>query len=69
MAASGLVLEGTTDVAISGNLFSGLSTPAIQLAGEPSKRILFSGNVLSETESQHGQIPDAVTSGNLEPDR
>jgi hypothetical protein len=69
-AASGLVLEGTGDVAVSGNLFSGLSTKAVALAGEPSRRVLFSGNVLAEVESDHPKLtalPGSVVTGNLEP--
>lgn len=63
--ASGLVLEGTSDITVSGNLFSGLTTPAVELAGDASQRILFSGNVLTEVESQHAKLKGKVE-GNLE---
>jgi len=46
-SAAGIVLAGTSDIAISGNLFSGLSTKAVTLEGDqPAKGVLFSGNAL-----------------------
>jgi hypothetical protein len=46
--ASGIVLDGTSDIAISGNSFSGLTTPAVTYEGQPAKRVLFSNNVVTE---------------------
>lgn len=43
-AAAGLVLEQTTDVLISGNTFSGLTTKAIETRGGESQGIVLSGN-------------------------
>ena len=68
-AASGLVLEGTRDVTVSGNLFSGLSSKAVELAGEPSQRILFANNVLTDVESDHSRLKESdgsVVIDNLE---
>ena len=62
-AAAGLVLEGTSDVAVSGNVFSGLTDKAVRAADSP-KRILFSNNVLTDVESEHGGLGGA--DGNLE---
>ncbi len=64
--ASGLVLEGTSDVAVSGNLFSGVGPKALAVEGEPSRRVLFSGNVLTDAASEHDRLRDSSTSGNLE---
>lgn len=61
--AAGIVLEGAGDVAVSGNLFSGLSTKAVTLVGDPPKRVLFAGNVLADVESDHAKLQAA---GNLE---
>jgi hypothetical protein len=47
-AASGIVLSGTAEIAITGNVFSGLTTKALTLDGDPSKDILFKDNVLAE---------------------
>jgi len=55
--AAGIVLNGTSDIAISGNMFSGLTSKAITLEGEPSKRILFSNNVLTAVTSDHSKLP------------
>lgn len=64
--ASGLVLEGTSDVAVSGNLLSGVTPKALAVEEGPSRRILFSGNVLTDVESDHANLPDSVSTGNLE---
>ena len=66
-AATGVVLKGASDVALSGNLFSGLTSKAVTLDGPQSTRVLFSGNVLTEVESDHKLLPDSAVSGNLEP--
>lgn len=63
--AAGIVLEGTSDIAITGNLFSGLTSKALTLAGPPSQRILFASNVLTEVESDHTQLPDQTRPDNL----
>lgn len=63
-AAAGIVLAGTSDIAISGNSFSGLTTKAVTLEGEPSKRVLFSNNVLTEVTSEHSKLDRS--SSNLE---
>lgn len=46
--AAGIVLNGTSDIAISGNVFSGLTTKAVTLEGAPYRRVLFSDNVLTD---------------------
>jgi hypothetical protein len=63
--AAGIVLEGTRDIAITGNLFSGLTTKALAVTGQPSQRILFSSNVLTEVESDHPQLPAELRPDNL----
>ena len=46
--AAGIVLNGTSDIAISGNSFAGLTTPAVTWEGDPSTHVLFSNNVLAD---------------------
>ncbi|HUG71079.1 MAG TPA: right-handed parallel beta-helix repeat-containing protein [Pirellulaceae bacterium] len=65
IAAAGLVLDATQDVSISGNVFSGLTTKAVELVGE-SRGIVFANNVLSGVDSDHGQLKSAAVSNNLE---
>jgi hypothetical protein len=54
-AAAGIVLASTREIAITGNVFSGLTTKAVTLEGEGSKEILFKDNVLAEvsTDTPH----------------
>jgi hypothetical protein len=49
LAASGITLNGTSDVAMSGNVFSGVTPKALAVEGAPSRRVLFSNNVLAQT--------------------
>jgi hypothetical protein len=66
-SASGIVLAATSDVAISGNLFSGLSTKAVTLEGDqPTSRVLFSDNLLTDVTSDHARAAKGVAEGNLE---
>jgi hypothetical protein len=66
LAAAGITLEGTSDVAISGNVFSGLTEKALILAGAPSARIAFTGNVLTDVQSEHTSLQDSVLADNVE---
>ncbi|MCH2210827.1 MAG: right-handed parallel beta-helix repeat-containing protein [Fuerstiella sp.] len=45
--ASGLVLEGTSSVTVSGNVFAGLTTPAVTVK-RPSRHVLFADNVIED---------------------
>ncbi|MGD8237056.1 MAG: right-handed parallel beta-helix repeat-containing protein [Armatimonadota bacterium] len=63
--AGGLVLEGTSDITIVGNLFSGLRPKALTLRGTPSRRVIFADNILTNTESDHGKLQDSVVKDNL----
>lgn len=60
LLAAGLVLEGTNHVGISGNGFSGLQSPAVELRGEPSTNILLDGNVFTNVSSQHADLANPV---------
>ena len=65
-SAAGIVLAGTSDIAIGGNLFSGLSTKAVALEGDkPASRVLFTGNVLTGVESDHSRAAASSAAGNL----
>ncbi|MCI0360873.1 MAG: right-handed parallel beta-helix repeat-containing protein [Planctomycetaceae bacterium] len=57
-SAAGIVLAGTSDIAISGNLFSGLSTKAVALEGDkPAARVSFTGNLLTDVTSDVSPTP------------
>lgn len=46
IAAAGLVLEGTSEIAIVGNVFSGLTTKAIEVRGEASRDLVLADNLI-----------------------
>ena len=58
-------LDGTTDVAIVGNLFASVRPKAVAVGAQPSERVLFSDNVLADTESEHDKLVKSVIAGNL----
>jgi hypothetical protein len=64
--AAGIVLAGTSDIAISGNSFAGLTTKAVTIEGDAPKRVLFSDNLLTEVSSEHRKLENAGVHGNLE---
>ena len=68
LIASGIVLEGTSDVCIVGNLFAGVLPEALTLQGKPSKRINFTANVFTDVTSGHKQLTNSVVEDNLEQD-
>ena len=64
--ASGITLNGTTDVAVSGNVFAGVTPRALALGREQSRRVLFSNNLLSNTAGDQAKLRESYVSGNLE---
>ncbi len=64
-AAAGMVLQGTRDVAVAGNVFSSVRPKALELRPPASRRVLFVGNVLTDVESDHAQLSDSVVESNL----
>ncbi len=63
--ATGIFLEGTKDVAISGNVFSGLQSKAVTSIA-PSQRVVFNGNVVTEVlGSDHAHL-SGVSSDNVD---
>jgi len=64
-AAAGMTLEGTRDVSITGNVFSGLTTPAIQRLGDNSERIAIIGNIFTDIAEGNTSVDERQ--GNVEP--
>lgn len=63
LEAAGMVLSGASDIATSGNVFSGVRPKALTLDGDqPVKRVLFSNNVLIDVTSDHDALSDAEAS-------
>jgi len=66
LSAGGLVLEGTSDVGVVGNMFSDVQPGAMELRGDPSKRVNFSGNVVVGGKSDHKKLKGSIIENNLE---
>ncbi|MHC4394075.1 MAG: right-handed parallel beta-helix repeat-containing protein [Planctomycetota bacterium] len=67
-AATGMVLNGTSDITVVGNMFSGVRPKALTIEGQSSKRVLFTDNVLTDVESEHTKLDtSSLVKDNLEP--
>jgi parallel beta-helix repeat protein len=64
--AGGLILESTSRIGIVGNMFSGVKPSAIELKGEPSTEVNFSGNILIDSEGDQDKLVRSVVEDNLE---
>jgi hypothetical protein len=60
---TGVRLEETSDITVSGNFFGGLTEEAVK-ADESSSRILVVGNIIGEVNLKAGQAKDAINLGN-----
>jgi hypothetical protein len=69
LTAAGMVLEGTSDVAIVGNLFSSIRPKALAIKGEPSKCVVFTDNVLVDVTSDHKKLEASIVKDNFESGR
>ncbi len=67
--AAGVVLSGTTDIGMSGNVFSSVRPKAVAIEGDdPVRRVLFSNNILTDVVSDHEELKDtdeSVVSDNI----
>ena len=69
LTAAGMVLEGTSDVTVVGNLFSSVRPKALTVKGRPSKGVLFSDNVLVDVTSDHKKLRASIVKDNLDAGR
>lgn len=66
--AGGMIVCGTSDIVISGNVFSSVRPKALTVEGEPTKRVVFTNNVLTDAESDHTKLDaSSLVNDNLEP--
>jgi hypothetical protein len=63
--AGGVILSGTSDIVLSGNLFADLKTKAVTQQGLPSRRVLFDGNVLVNVDSDHAALKESLAGENI----
>ena len=66
LVAAGMVLNGTSDVTVVGNLFSSVRPKALTIKGKPSECVLFTDNVLVDVASDHGKLDKSLVKDNLE---
>jgi hypothetical protein len=66
-AAAGITLGGTSEIAIVGNLFSGVRPKALAIEGQPSKSVLFCDNVLVDTVGEQEKLATSLVKNNLAP--
>jgi hypothetical protein len=64
-AVAGLVLDGTNHIGVSGNVFSGVISKAVTATDLPSDNVLFTGNVVMDSNSDHEKLPKALVSDNI----
>lgn len=65
LAAAGITLDGAKELAIVGNSFASVRPHAVELSGQPTSRVVFSSNVLTDVTSQHDQLKDSVITNTL----
>ena len=65
MQAAGVTLEGTSDIAIAGNVFSGLTEDALILTDPPSSRVILNGNVFADVAVNPEPLHDSLATDNL----
>lgn len=66
LLASGVTLESTSGVVLSGNVFASVEPKAVELRGTPSTRVLFGDNLLIDVDSDHGKLEESTFGENLE---
>ena len=62
---SGITLNDTQHINITGNTFSQLTGKALTLTGKPSREVIFRSNMLIKVDSDHKQLVHSVVEGNL----
>ena len=64
--AGGLVLNGTRDIAVVGNVFAGVGPRPIAVEGKTT-RVNVTANVFQDVESDHNSLADSVIGDNIGP--
>jgi len=69
LVAAGMVVDGTSNITVVGNLFSSVRPKAITVEGKPSESVLFADNVLVDVASDHKKLDASLVKDNLEAER
>lgn len=62
---AGIVLDGTSDVTINGNLLSSVRPSALSAGDKVSRRIMFTNNLIVDSESEQAKLQDSMVDYNL----
>ena len=65
-SGSGITLEGTMAVTITGNTFAAVAPKALVLKGAPSRGVLFAHNTLIDCVADQDRLVDSIVKDNLE---
>ncbi|MHC4641338.1 MAG: right-handed parallel beta-helix repeat-containing protein [Planctomycetota bacterium] len=65
--AGGMVLNGTSNITVAGNLFSSVRPKALAIKGKTSNKVLFADNVLVDVASDHKKLEASLVEDNLQP--
>ncbi|MBD3276353.1 MAG: hypothetical protein GF372_13635, partial [Candidatus Marinimicrobia bacterium] len=66
LAAAGITLESTENILLSGNLFSGLTTPAVEVVNGNSQNVLFNNNLLVDVQTEHTELQNSLMNNNMQ---
>ena len=66
-AAGGMVLNGTSNITVVGNLFSSVRPKALAIKDKTSNKVLFADNVLVDVASDHKKLEASLVEDNLQP--
>jgi parallel beta-helix repeat protein len=62
--AGGMILNSTSQLTISANVFSSVRPKALELEGKPSREVIFSNNLLVDVTSDHDKLAGSLV-GNI----
>lgn len=65
LGAAGLVLAGTNNISVTGNVFAGVKPKAVS-ADDATSRVTFVGNTLTDVASDHAELKQSVVDSNVE---
>lgn len=64
--AGGMILDSTSQLTVSANVFSGVKPKAVEVKGSPSREVIFANNLLVDVASDHTQLKDSLVENILE---
>ena len=69
LSAAGMLLESTSQLTVSANVFSSVRPKAVELKGSASREVVFTSNLLVDVESDHVRLEDSLVENVMVVDR